>query len=62
MIIKHGTLVLRSFLMVAAKICFFVKDTHREKTCSNETPVLTNSMNVDIWFAGTSNQLYIRGS
>ena len=48
--------------MVAAKICFFVKDTHREKTCSNETPVLTNSMNVDIWFAGTSNQLYIRVS
>ena len=48
--------------MVAAKICFSVKDTHREKTILNETPALTNSMNMDIWVVGTLNQLFIRGS
>ena len=44
--------------MVAAKICFPVKDTHREKTRSNET--LTNNMNMDIWVVATLNQLYMR--
>ena len=49
--------------MVAVKICFSVQDTHRKKTLSNETPVLTKSMNTDIWVVGTSNQLFvIRGS
>ena len=43
--------------MVAAKICFSFKDTHREKTHSNETPVITNSMIIDIWVVGTSNFL-----
>ena len=39
-----------------------VKDTHREKAPSNETPALTKSMNMDIWVVGTLNQLLIRGS
>ena len=36
-----------------------LKDTHREKAPSNETPALTKSMNMDIWVAGTSNQLFV---
>ena len=47
--------------MAAAKICFSLKDTHREKTILNETPAL-NSMNMDIWVVGTLNQFFIRGS
>ena len=39
-----------------------VKDTHREKAISNETPAPSKSMNVDTWVAHTSNQLFIRGS
>ena len=38
------------------------KDTHMEKALSNKTPALTKSMNIDIWIACTSNQLFIRGS
>ena len=38
------------------------KDTHRKKVPSNKTPVLTKSMNMDIWVVGTSNQLFIRVS
>ena len=32
------------------------KDTHMEKTLSNQTPALTKSMNISIWVLGTSNQ------
>ena len=39
-----------------------LKDAHREKTASNQTPALTKSVNMDIWVVGTSNQLLIRGS
>ena len=39
-----------------------VKDNHREKSLSNENPVLTKSTNIDIWVVGTANQLFIRGS
>ena len=39
-----------------------VKDTHREKAISNETPAPSKIMNVDTWVAHTSNQLFIRGS
>ena len=39
-----------------------LKDTHREKTPSNKTSALAKSMNMDIWVAGTSNQLFIAGS
>ena len=35
-----------------------VKDTHREKAPTKETPVLTKSMNMGIWVFGTSNQLF----
>ena len=39
------------------------KDTHREKgPLSNKTPVLTKSMNMDIWVVDTSNQLFLRDS
>ena len=48
--------------MVAAKICFSVNDTHRKKKYSNETPALTNSMNMVIWIGSTLYQLFIRGS
>ena len=49
--------------MVTAKICFSVKDIHREKTRSDETPVFKEQyMNMDIWVVVTSNQLSIRGS
>ena len=41
------------------KKCFIFKDTHREKAASNKTPALTESMNMDIWVVGISNQLFI---
>ena len=40
----------------------FLKDTHKEKAPSNKTPVLTKSMNMGIWVAGRSNQLFVIGS
>ena len=49
--------------MVALKISFSIKNTRREKTRLNETPALSNSMNMDIWAVGTSDQiLYVRCS
>ena len=33
-----------------------------KKKPSNETPALTKSTNMGIWVAGTTNQLFIRGS
>ena len=39
-----------------------LKDAHRENAHTNETPVLTKSMNMDIWVVGTSNQSFLRGS
>ena len=39
-----------------------LKDIHREKAPSNKTPALTKSKNMDIWVAGTTNKLFIRGS
>ena len=39
-----------------------LKNTHREKAPSNETPALTKSTNMGIWVVGTTNQLFIRGS
>ena len=33
-----------------------------KKAPSNKTPALTKSMNMDIWVAGTSDQLFIRDS
>ena len=38
------------------------KDNHREKAPSNVTPALTKSTNIGIWFVGTTNQLFMRGS
>ena len=37
-----------------------LKDTHREKGPLNETPALTEGINMKIWVVGTSNQLFIR--
>ena len=39
-----------------------LKDTHREKPPSNKIPVLTKSMNMDIWVVGTSNQFFLKSS
>ena len=39
-----------------------LKDTHREKALSNETPALTKSTNMSIGLIGTTNQLFIRDS
>ena len=39
-----------------------LKDTHREKALSNETPALTKSTDTVIWVVGTTNQLCIRYS
>ena len=40
---------------------YFVKITHSQgKSISNESPALTKSMNVNIWFVRTSNQLFMR--
>ena len=54
MTIKHDTLILRLFIiMVTAKISFSVKDIQREKTCSNETPVLKEQYEygqLDCWY------------
>ena len=41
---------------------FCVKDAHREKEPSNETPALTKITNMGIWVVGTTSQLSIRGS
>ena len=38
------------------------KDAHREEAPSNKTPALSESMNMDIWVVGTSNQLFVTGS
>ena len=47
---------------VSVELNIFFKDTHSEKSPSNKIPALTKSMNMDIWFDGTSKQLFIRGS
>ena len=42
---------------------FHIKDTYSEKALSKILQHLhTKSMNIDIWFVGTSNQLLIIGS
>ena len=39
-----------------------LKDTHREKAPSNETPAFTKNRNMGIWIVGTTNQLFMRDS
>ena len=38
-----------------------LKDIHREKASSIKSPVLTKTMNMDIYVVDTSNQLFIGG-
>ena len=38
-----------------------IKDTHRGKAPSSETPALTKSKNMGILVFGTTNQLSVRG-
>ena len=38
------------------------KDTHREEAPSNKTPALSESINMDIWVVGTSDQVFTTGS
>ena len=59
-IVKHGKPLALSLCETYAVV--FIKDTHREKAPSNETPGLTKSMNMNIWVVGTSNQLFRRSS
>ena len=40
----------------------FLKDTHKEKAPSNETPALRKSTNMSVWAVDTLNQLIIIGS
>ena len=40
----------------------FLKNTHREKAPSNETPAVRKSTVMGVWAVGTLNQLFIRGS
>ena len=49
-----------SFWCKGENIC--CKDTHMDKASSNKIPVLTKSMDIDIWVVVTSNQLFIRDS
>ena len=44
-----------------AFISLYFKDTHIDKTPLNKTPVLRKSMNMNMWVAGSLNQLFIRG-
>ena len=54
---------LPSRLRLISTDCFAdFKDTHMEKEPLNKTPALTKSSNMGIWFVGTWNQLFIRGS
>ena len=53
-IIKNGT----SHLTPSKRF----KHTHREKALWNEPVAFTESMNMDILVAGTSNQLFMRSS
>ena len=39
---------------------YLLKDTHREKVPSIKTLALTKSMNMEIWLAGLSNQIFIK--
>ena len=48
--------------MIEIDTIILVKDTHREKAPSNKTPALRKSTNMDVWAAGTLNQLFIRDS
>ena len=40
----------------------YIKDIHREKAPSNETPALRKNTNMGVWSVGILNQLFIRGS
>ena len=42
-------------------IASLIKDTHRGKAPSSETPALTKSTNMGILVFGTTNQLSVRG-
>ena len=40
----------------------FQKNTHREKSTSNQIPAPTKNMTMDIWVVDISKQLFISGS
>ena len=50
------------FASIAMLALNFFKDTHKEKALPNQTPAVTKSMDTDIWFIGTSSQLFLTGS
>ena len=59
-------IILRSkgsiFLLGQLDVVNLLKDTYREKAPPNKTRLLTRGTNVNIWGAGTSNQLFIKDS
>ena len=59
---SSGRLLLISILSNVVPAKCLLRDTHKGKPPSNKTPALTKSMNMDIWIAGTLNQLFIKGS
>ena len=50
----------RCFFVGQTFLLKYINDAHREKAPSNKISALTKSMNMDIWVAGTSDQLFIR--
>ena len=56
---KHDT-----FALIISNGCSRIsfEDTHMEKAPSNKTLALPESIKMNIWAVGTSNQLFITGS
>ena len=46
--------------MTLVSLRYLLKDTHREKAPSIKTLALTKSMNMEIWSADLSNQIFIK--
>ena len=46
--------------MTLVSLRYLLKDTHREKAHSIKTLALTKSMNMEIWSADLSNQIFIK--
>ena len=60
---KTSSYVRVHVIIIPWKFCFLnVKDTHGGKAPSIKTPALAESMNMDIWIVGNSNQLCKTGS
>ena len=61
-VLRQTDLVVALHRQLLGNLLTLIKDTHREKAPSNETPALTESRNMGICIVDTPNQLFIRGS